>query len=174
MKELNVTKARPVGGWVFDGEKYYRAMEVGVLCNFNGHGGIEKVGDLIRALERLPNDAIFTIDEDEDSDRMGIFVNWNEWRVATKREFEEELRKRAEQVRADRELAANRKKSDALLRKAKRRQEIQEQLVVVRAAMDGVREELKNPHASEEEDLCADLETLETEETRLETELTNL
>jgi hypothetical protein len=160
--KLKVIQPRAIGSWVLSKGVWHREMEAGVLCNFKGHGGSKTVGDLVEALKKLPQNGTFTIDEDESSGRMCIFVSWNEERVATE-----------EELRGAREQAAKSEMSEALLKKVRRRQEIENQLTAVRAAMDGVREQLKSPFSSVE-DLYADLETLKVGEAQLEAELANL
>lgn len=167
MKELKVIKPHVVVDWTFNGTQYTRSLEAKVLCNFEGHGGVEKVSDLIKALQKLPQDAIFTVDDDEQSGRMAIFVNFKEVREATQAEISAEITKAIKQIKDQVELDQKRKTADALLKNAKQRQGLAKKLddtrkaiSLVRAELQTVRAELQNPHVSEEEDLQETLQEL--------------
>lgn len=174
MAEMKLKKTK-YDEWVYDtsNSSYFRHGESAVLCNFEGHGGAEgdTVEKLIARLQKLDPQGTVTLDEDDDSGQMAVFVSSIEWRKATPTEVAEEAHKRALAQAEARRIEENRVRAAPLIAEMRRRKKIADlklEIDAVELALTNVEQELNAASDPiESEDLRQDLDTLAAEHVRL-------
>lgn len=88
MAEMKLKKPK-FDAWTYNARKseYYRTGTAVVLCNYDGHCGEDTLKRLIEKLQKIDASGIVTLDRDDDTGQMGVFVSFMESRGATDAEI---------------------------------------------------------------------------------------
>lgn len=149
-----------------------RRTEWRIPLNFGGHDGENTVGELKDLLKLLPEEATFSVSEDEVSGRETIYVSHVERRLPTVREQAEQLRKLEDERRLEAEQAASMARLRAVQAKTRARRAILVELQAVDGAINMVMAEpIPDGVPGAQADREAELEVLLAEKHRLQTDL---
>jgi small nuclear ribonucleoprotein (snRNP)-like protein len=149
-----------------------RRTEWRIPLNFGGHDGENTVGELKDLLKLLPEEATFSVSEDEVSGRETIYISHIERRNPTDRERLAEMKRVQDEVRLHAEQAASIARLRAVQAKTKARRKILGELQAVDGAINMVMAEpIPDGVPGALADREAELEELLAEKHRLQTDL---
>jgi len=149
-----------------------RRTEWRIPLNFGGHDGENTVGELKDLLKMLPEEATFSVHEDEKSGRETIYVDLIERRNPTVQEQIDERVRREDEARLVTEQEASRARLRAVQERSRKRRAILSDLEAIDGAINMVMAEpIPDGVPGAQADREAELEELLGEKHRLQTDL---
>lgn len=149
-----------------------RRTEWAIPLNYGGHDGENTVGELKDLLKMLPEEATFSVYEDEISGRETIYISQVERREPTDRERVAEFKRLQDEAQLATEQEASRARLRAVQERSRKRRAILSDLEAVDGAINMVMAEtIPDGVPGAQADREAELEVLLAEKHRLQTDL---